>query len=229
MRWKVTIEKVAPGAEFTSEGAREYRLQTARGPVEVRHYATSLGRAGVVMVGGAGGGWDTPSKDLYPRLCRALHDRNMDALRVRFRNPRSLEGCAFDVLAGLTYLASLGVERFGLVGHSMGGAVIIQAASRCTPVQALVALATQSYGAHLARDLAPRCACLFLHGARDRILPASCSESTYEIAGEPKRLRIYPAADHGLDEVADDVFAETRQWLVEYLAGEQHDEGQKAG
>lgn len=47
--------------------------------------------------------------------------------RVRFRNPRVLEEAVFDVEEGLRYLESLGVRAFGVVGHSFGGAVALQA------------------------------------------------------------------------------------------------------
>jgi fermentation-respiration switch protein FrsA (DUF1100 family) len=37
---------------------------------------------------------------------------------------------------------------------------------------------------------------LFVHGARDAVVPASMSARLYEVAPEPKRLLMIPEADH---------------------------------
>ena len=36
----------------------------------------------------------------------------------------------------------------------------------------------------------------FLHGAADRFVPASAAAELYEVAGEPRRLRIVPDMGH---------------------------------
>ncbi len=56
-----------------------------------------------------------------------------------------------------------------------------------------------------------------IHGTSDRVLPASCPQYIYSIAGEPKHLSLYNGADHYLDEVASEVILEVRQWIVEKL------------
>ena len=90
--------------------------------------------------------------------------------------PNYLENCVLDTLTGAEFLASEGVDRVGLVGHSFGGAVVISAAALSERVRAVVAMSTQTYGTGLAADVAPR-PMLLIHGTADEVLPAACSES----------------------------------------------------
>ena len=46
------------------------------------------------------------------------------------------------------------------------------------------------------------------------------SVSVYQLAHEPKRLILYPGADHVLDEAAEEVHVAVRDWIVEHLQGE---------
>ncbi len=204
------------------EAAREcyqpIRLVTSRGEVGCRFYATPTAtRCGAIWVGGAGGGWDTPARGLYPRLCEELIDEGVASLRVRFRNPRMLAKAAFDVRAGLAYLQDKGIDTVALTGHSLGGAAVIQAAAAAPNARTVVALATQSYGADPAARLGPRCSILLLHGTADQVLPARCSQHVHDIARKPKRLVRCPGAGHVLNEAADDVYREVRSWIVTQL------------
>jgi len=58
---------------------------------------------------------------------------------------------------------------------------------------------------------------LLIHGMRDRVLSAYCSESIYRRASEPKDIILYDGADHGLDEVAEEVHQVIRDWAIEKL------------
>jgi len=169
------------------------------------------------MVGGAGGGWDTPARGLYPRLAEALQRQQVSTLRVRYRDPRHLHGAVEDVRSAAEFLTSHGISQVGFVGHSLGGAVIIRAAAATPETRAVVALATQTYGADPVSRLNADCATLLLHGLADEILPADASRLVYGRAHHPKKLNLYPAAGHGLDEVADEVQAAVRAWLLRYL------------
>src|SRR5512138_2995126 len=104
-------------------------LRGEAGPVDARLSANEGDLAGVVLVGGVGGGFDSPSRDLYGRLQRLLPAEGMSVVRVRFRLPGDLDEAALDVRAGVAVLEARGVERIGLVGHSFGGAVVIRAAA----------------------------------------------------------------------------------------------------
>lgn len=175
-------------------------------------------RTAAIFVGGVGGGWDTPANDLYPRLAEELAADGIASLRVRFRDPTALDEAVYDVLAGGAFLAGEGVERLALVGHSFGGAVVIRAAAALPSARTVVTLATQGYGAGAARELGPRCSVLLVHGSEDRVLPPSSSEHIYELAREPKRLVVYDGAGHGLVEVAAELRALVRDWIVRELA-----------
>lgn len=198
------------------DGYRPVHLQTHRGAVALRFYEAE-GDGAVVWVGGAGGGWDTPAQGLYPRLCRELVDEGIGSLRVRFRHPHVLNEAVHDVRAGLSYLHGKGYTRFGLTGHSFGGAVVVQAAALVPEVCTVVALATQSYGADPVAQLGPRCSVLLLHGTADTVLPPVCSQYVYDRAREPRRIQLFPGAGHVLDEPAAEVYRVVRAWIVEQM------------
>jgi alpha-beta hydrolase superfamily lysophospholipase len=80
-----------------------------------------------------------------------------------------------------------------------------------------VTLATQSYGTDAVSILNRRCATLVLHGTADEILPAEASQSVYARAHQPKELKLYQGARHGLDEAADQSEAAVREWLLTYV------------
>lgn len=206
--------------EMTPEGFRPIRLMTARGMTEVRYYPTAdpSSRA-AVWVGGTGGGWDTPARGLYPRLCRELTSEGIASLRIRFRVPTLLEEAIFDTVAGLEYLHNTGATAIAITGHSLGGAVVLRAAALDSSIRAVVALATQSLGAGRLEELPPGCATLFIHGTADGVLPITNSNCLYRLAREPKRLLLLEGAGHLLDEDADRVVEEVRDWLMLYLLG----------
>jgi pimeloyl-ACP methyl ester carboxylesterase len=205
-----------------AEGAlRPVTLRMTVGDVECRYYAVDGSRLGAIWVGGIGGGFDSPARGLYPALCEDLMGEGIASLRLRYRHPTILEESTLDVLAGIAFLESQGVELLALTGHSFGGAVVIHAASAAPNVRGVVTLATQSYGTEPVRRLGPDCSILMLHGGADRILPPSSSQLVFRAAHQPKQLLLYEGAGHGLDEVADEVRRVVREWIVERLRAEE--------
>lgn len=198
-------------------GYAPVQIETNRGTIRCRYYRAPNARRGAVWVGGVGGGWDTPAQELYPRLCAVLQSEGIASLRVRFRHSTDLVEAVLDVLAGVGFLQSQGIEAVSLTGHSFGGAVVIQAASLLTAARCVVTLATQSYGAEPAANLPEACSLLVIHGTADPVLPVQCSEYVYTIAHEPKRLILYEGAGHTLDEVVDQVSYEVRSWITQTL------------
>ncbi len=199
-------------------GYRHFRLHTGRGKVDTRLLAAPGADAAALLVGGIGGGFDSPARDLYSRLGGALADRGVSTLRVRYRHPTALEESVHDVLAGVRALEQQAIRHVALVGHSFGGAVVAAAGAASPRVVGVVTLATQSYGIAPIADLAPR-PVLLVHGNDDTILPPVCSVHAWRIAGDPKELKLYEGAGHGLDEAADEVFDLVFGWLAGKLAG----------
>lgn len=211
---------------ITNEGYRTVRLAISEtgNVVECRYYKAEVtdSKSAVIYVGGVGGGWDSPAKELYPRLSQKLaEDDGINSLRIRFSYSTDLEASVLDVLAGIEFLTQEeGITSIGLVGHSFGGAVVISAASIASEniVKAVVTLATQSYGTEgVSRLKEGSCSILLIHGNNDEVLSPYCSHYIYNNAQEPKKLVLYDNASHGLDEVADKVFQKVHEWFLENL------------
>ena len=203
-------------AAGVQDGYHVIRLHTSRGLVLAHYYeapSSPGAREGVVLIGGVGGGFDSPARGLYPRLAKDLQAEGVNSLHIRYRHPTELEECVLDVLAGLAFLQAVRMESAAVVGHSSGGAVAIWAGTLSPMVKAVVTLATQSYGTGMADQLSPR-PLLLIHGTTDAVLPPSSSEQVYHRARQPKELKLYPGAGHGLDEVADELEEFLKSWLL---------------
>lgn len=203
-------------------------IATARGPVAARFtapvtHAASSARA-VLLVGGADGGFDGPAEALYPTLAEDFAALGVATLRLDFRVhrfPNDVEEGVHDLLAGLQWLAERGFVRVVLVGHSFGGAVVIEGAVRASSaasnVAGVVTLATQTGGAERVESLAPR-PILLIHGRDDVRLSPAGSEILYRYAGEPKELLLLDGATHSLRQAREVVRARVREWACAVLA-----------
>jgi pimeloyl-ACP methyl ester carboxylesterase len=201
----------------------QLKLDTERGEILCHYYSSNIynpASVAVIYVTGVGGGWGTPASGLYPRLCGSLARIGIDGLRVRYRHPTDLLESVFDTLAGVAFLKEEHMTKaIGLVGHSFGGAVVIQAAVEASDiVSTIVTLATQSYGAaHRVSKLKQGTSALMIHGTDDKVLPVYCSEQVYQQAHEPKQIVLCEGAGHGLDEVSEGVYEVVYGWLVNNL------------
>ncbi|MGK7878214.1 MAG: alpha/beta hydrolase [Xenococcaceae cyanobacterium] len=216
---KVAIQNVK--VEPIQDTYYPVRLTTSRGHVNCRYYSVPGTGRGAIWVGGVGGGllggWDSPAKGLYPRLCQELIEEGIASLRVRYRYENIPQESIFDVRTGLSYLENEGIKVAALIGHSFGGTVVIQSATMETSVSTVVTLATQRSAGSSVSGLAPQCSLLLLHGTADKVLPAFCSEYVYKLAHQPKRLILYEGAGHNLDEVSEAVRQVVRDWIVQKL------------
>jgi cephalosporin-C deacetylase-like acetyl esterase len=213
--------------EMTNDGYTPIRLVTSRGGGggggDCRYYYTAGASNAVIWVGGVGGGgWDTPARELYPHLCQKLIRKDINSLRVRFRYPTDLYQCILDIIEGIHFLEQQGIESVGLVGHSFGGAVVIQAATTIAAassdtVRTVVTLSTQSNGAEGISGLKQGSSMLLIHGTDDKVLPPYCSSYVYNLANDPKEIIFYRGATHGLDEAAEQVHQMVHDWLVKHL------------
>lgn len=148
---------------------------------------------------GAGGGLGGPAGGLYTRLGRQFREYGTASLELDYRHAGVLEDCIPDVLIGLAYLESLGKSQIALVGHSFGGAVVINAGVISDAVIAVAALSSQTAGTQAIGKLSPK-PVILIHGEKDEILPLACSRGLYARAGEPKELILYPDCFQGLDQ-----------------------------
>lgn len=207
--------------ESTASKVIAVKLHTDRGDIDARFHPAPKSSAGnglgVVWVGGAGGGLDGPARGLYPAAAEQLQQRGIASLRLHYRTPNELRDCVLDTLAGVAFLAREGVTRVAVVGHSFGGAVVICAGAASPNVKAVVPMSSQTSGTELTPAVAPR-PILLIHGTNDTVLSDRCSRQIYAAAGEPKEIKLYPGAGHGLDEVRQDVLDLLVRWLPEKLA-----------
>jgi alpha/beta superfamily hydrolase len=197
----------------------EISIPSQRGPVRAIYHAPTGNGPVVIMVGGFDGGFDGPADGLYPALAEDLAPAGVGALRLDFRDRRSpgiVEDGATDVLAGIAELRRRGAERFGLVGHSFGAAVMITVATQIPEAETIVTLSAQTAGAQGIRMLAPR-PVLLIHGLDDIRLSPDCSRYLYRLAGEPKKLILLAGARHSLRQSREEVRAAVRDWLLEHL------------
>jgi pimeloyl-ACP methyl ester carboxylesterase len=108
-----------------------------------------------------------------------------------------------------------------LVGHSFGGAVVLNAARiAAEQVIGVAALSSQTAGVENLTGLAPR-PVLFVHGEEDEVLPDRCSRDLYAMAEQPKQLILYPECLHGLDQCRDSLDRDLLRWIEATVAGDQ--------
>lgn len=203
----------------SAPGEEHLTWETEAGSIVARWHparpeAPSAARA-VVWVGGASGGLDGPAQGLYPAAAARLQAQGIASLRIHYRRPNDLSACVLDTLLAVAFARQAGAQRVALVGHSFGGAVVISAGALSRDVSAVVPMSTQTYGSDLAPQLSPR-PLLLIHGEQDEILPAACSEMVFTAARQPKELKLFPGARHGLDEVRDDLLGVLVDWLARH-------------
>lgn len=204
---------VEPGGRIA--GAEWITIRSSRGPIPlILHPADEAGCA-ALCVSGAIGGFDGPAA-LYPRLGLELPRLGISIARLNYRAPREFRECLLDALAGVSFLKAAGHTRIALIGHSMGGAVAINAGTLSPPVATVIAISSQLAGADVVGDLSPK-PLLLIHGTADTTLSHESSQTIYERAKEPKTLKLLPGADHRFSQAGDEIFEVARNWLGEKL------------
>lgn len=215
MEVKIDIKDIIK--EKSRNGYIPLKLITDRGEVSCRFYNTESNKLCVILVGGVGGGWDTPAEGLYEDLSEKLKENNISSLRIRYRYPQKINESVYDVLAGIKFLKNVNATKIALVGHSLGGAVVIQAAASSDSVKTIVTLSTQSYGADSVSNLPLDTSILLIHGSDDPILPINCSKQVYSNAHDPKEIIILTGNTHSLDESSEKVREIVYDWIMSNL------------
>jgi alpha/beta superfamily hydrolase len=206
---QMRILGVDPGDEVA--GARKLYLHTSRGDISVIMHAAENAPRAILCVCGAIGGFDGPAM-LYPRLGLIMPHAGFAVARMNYRQPNEFDECLIDTLATLTFLKGMGHDRAALIGHSFGGAVVINAGTLSPAATTVVAVSSQLAGANVVGELAPK-PLLLIHGTADTVLSDQCSRMLYERAGEPKMLRLFDGADHRLSGCGDELFTMVRDWI----------------
>jgi alpha-beta hydrolase superfamily lysophospholipase len=206
---QMRILGVEPGDEVA--GARKLHVRTSRGVIPVIIHGAENASRVVLCVCGAIGGFDGPAM-LYPRLGLIMPHNGFAIARMNYRQPNEFDECVLDTLATLTFLKGVGHERAALIGHSFGGAVVINAGTLSPLVTTVVAVSSQLAGAHVVSELAPK-PLLLIHGTADTVLPDQCSRTLYERAGEPKTLKLLDGADHRLSNHGDELSTLVQAWI----------------
>jgi pimeloyl-ACP methyl ester carboxylesterase len=211
----MTIDTIKVGRK-TIQNYTPVTLLSDKGGVHTRYYHSPSARESVIFIGGIDGDFDSPANNLYHRLARELIMHRISSLRIQYRNPENILQSVLDVVGGIRFLQSFGIEDVAIVGHSFGGAVAIQAAANNESVKSIVTLATQSYGANVISHLS-QTSILLLHGQDDAILSVANSEYIHELAQGPKGIITYPATGHRLNESATSVHTDVKSWLLRQL------------
>ncbi|OEC84427.1 MULTISPECIES: alpha/beta hydrolase [Methanobacterium] len=212
---KIDIKEIM--GENAKNGYIPVELITDRGEVSCRFYKVDSNNLSVIWVGGVGGGWDTPAEELYPDLSEKLKKNNISSLRIRYRYPHDIKESVYDVLAGIKFLKNIGASKIALVGHSIGGAVVIQAAALSSSVKTVVTLSTQSHGTDSVSNFSQGTSILIIHGSDDPVLPINCSKQVYNKAHDPKEILILTGNAHCLDESSEKVHQIVYDWIVSEL------------
>jgi fermentation-respiration switch protein FrsA (DUF1100 family) len=209
----LSITGVEPGVEIA--GARQLILATTRGRIRLILHAAEKAQRAAICLGGASGGIDGPAM-LYARLGLDARALGLSVMRLGYRIPNDMAECVLDTMAGMSFLKGTGHQRIALVGHSFGGGVAIATATLNPMAAAVVAISSQLDGAQNVAQLAPR-PLLLIHGTADTILSHESSRLIFQHAGEPKTLKLFDGADHGLRQVGDEVHDLVRRWIGEKL------------
>lgn len=196
-------------------------IETSRGRVECKYYKAGKADKGIILIGGAGGDFQTPADNLYPHLGEYLKGKGVSSLNVKFRKTGDLSESIIDILVGLEFLKSENIKIFGLIGYSFGGAVAVQAALNEIDVKTIVLISTQTSGLSPISFLPKETSVFIIHSEEDEIIPPELAVQVYEQAHEPKRIEIFDTkASHNLNEVADEIYEEVRDWIIKYLINE---------
>jgi hypothetical protein len=159
----MTVYEVVEGLPFEGEVGRGLLFRTNRGDLKSIFHQSTGSEQAVIFVCGARGGFGGPATGMYSRLAERLKLEGITSLRLDYRQPNVIPECVLDMLAGIAMLKGTGHKPVILVGHSFGGAVVVASGVASSHVKGVVCLSPQTYGAHMAGQLAP---IMYLHAAR---------------------------------------------------------------
>lgn len=168
---------------------------------------------------------DTTQRDWAP-FAKLLASKGYLTLTYDFRGQGASQGSfdtdklVTDAEAAMALVRKSGAQHIVLIGASIGGAVTARAAS-VDPVNAVVILSAPAAWPDLEADDnviqhlgAPA---FFLNSEGDTY--AAATQHMYDVAAQPKQLKLYQGFDHGVELVYDAQFGpEVRQLIFTFLA-----------
>lgn len=194
--------------------AVRFDIPNRDGKIRCEFYGAGSNKA-IIYIGGVGGGTHGPA-NIYHPLAESLLSENISSMLIDCRYNTDLDECISDVLACIEYLdKEHRMGCIGLIGWSFGGAVVISAAEKDERVKTVVTAASQSGGTEGVGRM--HASIMLMHGTGDRTLPYSCSEDIAARAHQPKKLVLFPWADHGISQYRDEMFNMVREWMLERL------------
>jgi len=201
---------------MVTPGLRHIEAYTLEGLLTFLWHGDPGNERVVVMCGGAMGGLLGPGNGLYHALGETFAAEGIGTIRVGYRRPNDLPACVLDVAAATDLAHRNGGRRYVLVGHSFGGAVVVNAGIALRAMTAgVVTLSTQSAGCESAGAL--QRPLLLLHGDRDELLPVMASQAVQALAGSGE-LEVLPGAGHLLTEAADHLRDRLHRWISDVFA-----------
>ena len=213
----ISVTGYSIDAPLEGESGERVLLQTTLGEVGCLLYRAGAPKSAVLWAGSwRGESAAQRTSPIATAVSADLLEDGIASLMLRYRQNAELPACVRDAQAAVSFLEEQGVERIALVGHSFSGAVVISVAPLSRSIVAVVALASQTYGAQSVHHIHPR-PILLVHGTADQRLGTHCSEQIYSWAKKPKELVILEDASHGLWERKDDLLPLLRAWLRDKL------------
>lgn len=200
-----------------ANGVATVILKTDRGQILGKYHRSGGAQRGVIWVHGAGGGMEGPARAVYSEACDRLQSVGIAGLRLEYRKDENLHECVLDTLCAAAFLASEGITRIAVVGHSFGGGVAVCAAATSPRIDAVVAMSSQTLGALQMAPLLASRPLLLVQGGRDKVLPTANADKIFAAAHQPKELKIFPDAGHGLTQARPQVLELLLHWLPEKL------------
>ena len=178
----------------------------------------------IITAAGAGGGPGPGGSDgpycLYEKLATNLPGRyNISVIQIIYHVFSDMQAAVDDILAAVDYTKStMGSVNIALIGWSMGGAAVVEAAyQRGEYINGIITIGGQTVGGENANKLHPETAFAILHGANDTCINPAAAHHFYSISGATSKknlvLNMFPGEDHGIQGAWDFLVSGKKAYL----------------
>ena len=200
-------------------------IQTFRGDtVQCILQSCSSPKGVLITAAGAGGGPGPGGSDgpysLYRKLSENLPCKySLSVLQVIYHVFSDMQAAVDDILAAIDYVRNtIGSVNIVLIGWSMGGAAVVEAAyQRGKTITGVITIGGQTVGGENANKLHPETAFAILHGMNDTCISPAAANHFYVMAGGASKknlmLKLFPGEDHGIQGAWDFLVSGPRPYL----------------